>query len=47
MFSFVTHLEIELAKQSLKLTEDGKRFYEIYVLCGEKVSLPNHFLEKL
>lgn len=43
MFDF-QRIDIELAKQGKILTEEGKAFYETFVLCGSKVSIPEHFV---
>ena len=40
------HIDVELEKLGLKLTEEGKRFFELFVLCGAKCKVPDHFLEK-
>ncbi len=44
---YCKHISALLAKRGLKLTEDGKRYFAVFVLCGEQCKVPDHFVEKI
>ena len=46
-YSFARHINNYLEGKGLQLNADGRTYYDIYVSCGEWISIPDHFVEKI